>query len=100
MKLEAFKTEKTMIQVGIPQAILTDYHLSENKAAERMFFLFILDLYKHKKISTGKAAEMLGISKYDFIRMMADEGVDYFNYSSGELEQEFKIIDSWEKQNG
>lgn len=46
---------------------------------------------------SGKGSELLGIRKYDFIRMLADEGIDYFDYSDLELEEEFKIIDQWEK---
>ncbi len=53
-----------------------------------------MDLYKRQRISSGKGAEILGVGKYDFIKMLADEGIDYFDYSSLELKQEFKVIDS------
>jgi len=90
-------TGKTLIKVGIPHEILLDHCLSEDAAAEKMLHLFVLDLYKHKQISSGKAAELLGIRKYDFIQMMAAEGMDYFDYSPKELAEEFKITDRWEK---
>ncbi|MEZ4524800.1 MAG: UPF0175 family protein [Desulfobacterales bacterium] len=72
--------------------------MSEDAAAEKMLHLSVLGVYKHKQLSSGKAAELPGIRKYDFIRMMADEGMDYFDYSPKELEEEFKAIDRWKKQ--
>lgn len=87
--------ENTVLQINFPCEILLDTGLSEQRATEKMLQLFVIDLYKHHQISSGKGAEILGIRKYDFIRLLAEAGVDYFDYSPEELEDEFKLIDQW-----
>ncbi len=90
--------ENTVLQINFPYEILLDTGLSEQRATEKMLQLFVMDLYKHHQISSGKGAEILGIRKYDFIRLLAEAGVDYFDYSPEELENEFKLIDQWSLQ--
>lgn len=92
-------TEKASINVSIPLEILLDFGFSEENTARRMLELFVIDLYRHHQISGGKGAEILGIRKYDFIRLLADENVNYFDYSASELDEEFKITDQWEREN-
>ncbi len=92
--------EKAYLNVSLPLDVLLDSGLSKENAAMIMMRLFVMNLYKRQQISSGKGAEILGIRKYDFIRMLADEGIDYFDYSTLELDQEFKAIDQWEADNG
>ncbi len=64
-----------------------------------MLKLFVMNLYKHQRISAGKAAETLGIRKYDFIQMLGDAGMDFFDYSPTELEEEFETVNKWIQSN-
>jgi predicted HTH domain antitoxin len=52
-------------------------------------------LYLEHKISAGKAAELLGIQKSEFRRLMARKGIPYFDYSHEELKKEFRAVDEW-----
>ncbi len=87
------------VNVSIPKEILLDAGLSEKMVAMKMLKLFVIDLFKHRQISSGKGGELLGVRKYDFIRMLADEGIHYFDYSMLELEEEFNVVDQWGKDN-
>ena len=40
--------------------------------------LIVLELYRRATISEGKAAELLGLSRLDFIRYAAQLGIPYF----------------------
>ncbi len=91
---------KAHLNVSLPLDVLLDSGLSKENAAMIMLRLFVMNLYKRQQISSGKGAEIFGIRKYDFIRMLADDGIDYFDYSTLELDQEFKTIDQWETDNG
>jgi len=50
--------------------------------------LIVLELYRRGAISGGKAGELLGLSRYDFIRHESDLGIPYFNLTDGEWEAE------------
>ncbi|MBP1467984.1 UPF0175 family protein [Candidatus Chloroploca sp. M-50] len=43
-------------------------------------------------MSSGKAAELLGIERLDFIRLLAEEKTPYLDYSVTELEAEIETL--------
>jgi predicted HTH domain antitoxin len=47
--------------------------------------LIVLELYRRELVSSGKAAELLGISKVDFIQRAAALGIPYFRMSADEV---------------
>ncbi len=87
--------EKSVLTVRLPRDILITSGFSEESAAMEMLKLFVINLYRHQQISGGKAAEILGIRKYDFIRILSEAGIPYFDYSVSELEEEFKTVEQW-----
>jgi predicted HTH domain antitoxin len=52
--------------------------------------LIVLELYREGLISGGKAAELMHVSRIDFIRRADEAGVPYFNMSREELRQEIE----------
>lgn len=64
---------------------------SDAKLAAELKKLAVLELFKRKKVSSGKAAELLGMSRQEFWDLLYKEGVPYYDYSSEELEKEFKM---------
>ena len=50
-------------------------------------------------ISHGKAAELLGISKWDLIELYANMGIPYVNQTWEEVEQDIRNIDIALQQN-
>ena len=89
--------ESKALHVYFPCEILLDTGLTEQRAIQKMLQLFVIDLYKHHQISSGKGAEILGIRKYDFVQLLAEAGIDYFDYLPEELEDEFKLVERWKK---
>ncbi len=65
--------------------ILQATNESPEKAARE---LIVLELFRQHRISGGRAAELLNVSREDFIRQAADAGIPYFDYDSDELAQE------------
>ncbi|WP_084604549.1 UPF0175 family protein [Desulfonatronum thioautotrophicum] len=47
--------------------------------------LIAVSLFREGRISSGKGSELLGISKFTFIQLLARHGIDYFTENSGEL---------------
>ncbi len=54
----------------------------------------IMELYHEAKISSGKAAELLGISKTDFIQRADEAGIPYFRLTAQDLAREAEIVKS------
>lgn len=48
----------------------------------------VLDLYRRGTISSGKAAQLLGMAKLDFIQMAGRLGIPYFQLDDADLDTE------------
>lgn len=52
--------------------------------------LIVLELYRRGTISSGRAAELLGMSRWEFIRHASHLGIPYFAITEDEWEAERK----------
>ena len=52
-----------------------------------------MSLYRHDRISSGMAARLLGVHRLTFIRMLAEEGVPYLDYTNEELRREVGAVE-------
>jgi predicted HTH domain antitoxin len=50
--------------------------------------LILLELYRRGIISSGKAAELLDMPRFDFIRFAAHLGIPYFDLTEDEWQSE------------
>ncbi len=50
--------------------------------------LIVLELYRRGTISSGKAAELLGMSRWEFIHYASHLGIPYFAMTKDEWEAE------------
>lgn len=86
------------VQVTLPQSLLFDMGLSRPEAGNALLRAFVLSLYRRDRISAGKAAYLLGIHRLTFIRMLAEEGIPYLDYTPDELEAEVMAVERWTPQ--
>jgi len=77
---------------------LFDVGLSRPEASDALFRAFVLSLYRRDRISAGKAARLLGIHRLTFIRMLAEEGIPYLDYTPDQLEAEIMAVERWTPQ--
>jgi predicted HTH domain antitoxin len=76
------------VQIELDQdlvAVLEELHRPVQEAARE---LIVLELYRRGEISSGKAAQLLGLDREDFIRQASAQGIPYFQLSGGELRRE------------
>jgi predicted HTH domain antitoxin len=76
------------VQVELDQdlvAVLEELHLPVKQAARE---LIVLELYRQGELSSGKAAELLGMRRDEFIRHASQRGVPYLQLSGEELRRE------------
>ena len=66
-------------------ALLEDLNRPAKQAARE---LIVLELYRQGEISSGKAAEVLGLGREQFIRQASEQGIPYFQLDGEELQRE------------
>lgn len=49
--------------------------------------------FKEKVLSLGRASELSGLSKWDFIEYLSDNGVPVVDYDQDEMKREFETAD-------
>ncbi len=57
----------------------------------------VMSLFQRGKISSGKACELLGLARMDFMRRANELGVPIYLTTEAEWEREKATIDSWLK---
>ena len=60
--------------------------------------LMVLELYRRRQISSGKAAELLGMERVAFIQYASRLGVAFFDMSEQELATELENLDKWNEE--
>jgi len=76
------------VTMDIPEDI-ADLMVCDNKSDElRRNALLLYPFIKNETISHGRAAEILGISKWELIELYGSEGIPYIDQSWEEAEQD------------
>lgn len=83
-------SEKT-IDITFPVKENTLLSLKENKEdfTKEILFSSALTLYRKKKLSLGKAAELAGYNKIEFIEKLNQEKEYVFDFDADELDEIF-----------
>lgn len=55
----------------------------------------VLGLYQENRISGGKAAELLGLTRRGFVALLARKGIDYFRLTPDEWTAEVETVKAW-----
>jgi predicted HTH domain antitoxin len=90
--------ETMVLEITIPKDLFSMLGYSRSRAEEAIREFSALGLYLERRISAGKAAELMGITKREFTRLLARKGIPYFDYTEEEMEEEFRVIDEWKRQ--
>ena len=56
--------------------------------------MIVLELYRRGTISSGRAAELLGMDRIDFIQHASRLGIPYFSLTKDEWEAEMASLES------
>jgi predicted HTH domain antitoxin len=81
------------VRLELPRDLLGALDVPQGRLESRLRELIALELFREGRISSGKAAELLGISKGEFIHLLAHHGVAYFTESPDELAAELAAVE-------
>jgi predicted HTH domain antitoxin len=76
----------------LPEAVFGE-DLQEDNLRRRVQEITTLSLFKNGNVSSGLAAEMLGITRQEFLQLLHDKGLPYFDFTGDELEKEFEAVE-------
>ena len=60
----------------------------ERSALEKI----VLELYRSRELSAGRAAEFLNLEKFAFIRWAGEHGIPYFDMTPEEWQEELRVL--------
>ena len=70
---------KNQYQVSFPVELAFSLKMQEQEFAEEVKKLFLVKLYELGKISSGKAGELLGLTRIGFLEMLRLYNISIFN---------------------
>ena len=80
------------ISFSVKEDILLSLKENPEEFTQNCRFLSALMLYKKNRLSLGKAAELAGYSKLDFIEKLKLENESVFDYSAQEMTDIFNDV--------
>jgi predicted HTH domain antitoxin len=78
---------ETTLNVRIPSDLL-GLGLSQEEIQRRVSEWLVFSLFAEGKISSGKAGKLLGISRFEFIKLLQARGISFINFTEEELAEE------------
>lgn len=81
---------RQQISVLLDKKFLSFVAKKNRDIPDRLKELSILELYRRKEISSGKAAELLGMERFEFVRYASRLGIPFFDMSEEELERDLE----------
>ncbi len=84
--------DKTInLSIPVKESILFSLKESTEEFSQELLYLSALMLYKRRKLSLGKAAELAGHTKIDFIVKLKTENEAIFDYTDDEIDEIFNV---------
>lgn len=78
------------VVVSYPDDLELAVHLTAEEFAAQILLMAALKMFELGKLSSGKAAELAGISRIEFLEACARYRVPAFNYTAEELPSELQ----------
>jgi predicted HTH domain antitoxin len=81
------------MQLELGEDLVALLHGLNQPVEEAARELIVLELYRRGKISSGKAAELLGMARVAFIQYSGRLGIPFFSMTDDEWEAELREFD-------
>lgn len=85
--------ETLTVALQVPRDLVGALDIPQIQLEPRLRELIALELFREGRISSGKGAEFLGVSKLAFVQLLARHAINYFTESPEELQAEMSALD-------
>jgi predicted HTH domain antitoxin len=82
------------VEIELPRNLLAALDIPESELGRQAREWVLLELFQEGKISSGKAAEMLGLSKAQFLDLLNQRNLPYLDADLRNLEREVAAAES------
>lgn len=82
---------RTTFEITIPKTFL-QFGVDEEQLQRQVPEWIALSLFTQGRISSGKAAGLLNISRLEFLGLLQNYGIPFIDYTVEELEEEFAAV--------
>ncbi|MCW5881292.1 MAG: UPF0175 family protein [Anaerolineae bacterium] len=76
------------IEVELPRDMLVALNITASEASQVAKELVVLELFREGEISGGKAAEILGLTKFQFMSLLATRDISYLDLDGRSLQDD------------
>ena len=83
-----------MLSLNIPDSVLHSLKLPEKTVKRDLLQLLAVKLYEKGALGLGKASELCGANRTDFLHLLKEEGV-FLNYDDEELDRDLSALESF-----
>lgn len=80
------------VQIDLADDVVSLLQETERPVADAARELIVLELYRRGAISSGRAAELLGMEQFAFVRYASGLGIPFFDMTTEEWEAELARI--------
>ena len=78
------------LEIEIPEDLLHMLRRSRTDMEQEAVRLLALELFKSRRISAGKAAQLARMSLADFMELTRERGISWVDYTEEEVERELR----------
>lgn len=82
------------IHLALPEGLPEILGASDQPIEQTAIEMIVLELYRRRTISSGRAAELLGVDQFSFVRRASSLGIPYFDLTEEELAEELRVLRS------
>ena len=82
---------ETILEIRVPAPLL-QLGIDREEVQRRVTEWLVLSLFTEERISSGKAARLLNMSRIDFLALLRARGIAFVDYSEDELADEFAAV--------
>ena len=81
----------TTLEIQLPAPLLR-LGISREEISQRVAEWLVFSLFVEGRISSGKAGQLLGISRIEFLTLLRKHGIAYIDYTEDELADEWQAV--------
>ena len=78
------------LKLEIPSDLLTLLRKSRREMEEDAQLWVMLELFRHRRVSAGKAAELAGLSLSEFMDAAREHHIEWASYTDEEMDREVR----------
>lgn len=83
----------TTFEIDVPTPLL-QFGIDQSEIKRRLNEWLVIALFTENRISSGKAARLLNISRLEFIQLLHARDIAYINYSPNEIDDEIAAVNT------